>query len=496
MRSTQFAKSCVVAALLVPAVAAHADDDALSRDVVSCIEAAAGTAGIDPSMVPRLFTRKCSAACPGLAAYPTTDPGGDFWKPLASGCGLFCSDAAMTAFESAKPSRRWLQLATTCGPERYGLPTAQASLMSDVWFVAHTIGDWLARANREAGPKSRLALDDLAKTLPRDRWVLPLPASLPGWYEDLPRAGYGFDSVFAPDYVIVSAHEVSIGAVPEAKLTLQGAKLPTDWPGKVVPLSALKKLQEPFRRPVQPVAGGNRGVLGPPPSVADATINKVRASAPVVLADGSLSAARLVDVVEALGENGARFGVTHSGGDVGEHSVLLTTRPIAIGPVTDHLSLQHFLAPRENRTAKRGVVVWINVQDATVQDLAGEMNRLYAQGVRLVVLDDENEGLTTITRGSLAKDAIRPVITAHLAEIRRCYETGLKWHALYGRVVVQFTISVDGTVVASTTQDSTLDDATVEYCINEAVRTWTFPKPSGGPVVVSYPFVLKMPDKK
>jgi hypothetical protein len=320
---------------------------------------------------------------------------------------------------------------------------------------------------------------------------------LPGWYEALPRASYGFDSVSAPDYVIASAHEVSIGAVPEAKLTLQGAKLPTDWPGKVVPLSALKKLQEPFRRPVQPVAGPNRGVLGSPPSVADATINKVRASAPVVLADASLPASRLVDVVEALGENGARFGVTHGSGDVGEHSVLLTTRPIAIGPVTDHLSLQHFLAPRENRSAKRSVVVWINVQDATVQDLADEVNRLYDQGVRLVVLDRNDAGLTTITRGSLAKDAIKPVITAHLAEIRRCYVAGQKWHAgLAGRVLVQFTISPDGTVVASTTQDSTLDDGTVEYCINEAVTTWTFPKPSGGPVVVSYPFVLKMPDKK
>lgn len=482
--------------LVGQAATARADDEALFRDVVGCIEGAAGTAGIDPFMVPRLFTRKCAAACPGLADYSTTEPGGDFWKPLASGCGLFCSDASKTAFESAKPSRRWLQLATMCGPERYGLPTAQASLMSDVWFVVHTIGDWLARANRDAGSKSRLALDDLAKTLPRDRWVLPLPASLPGWYEELPRAGLGFDDVFAPDYVIISAHEVSFGAIPEAKLTLQGAKLPTDWPGKVVPLAALKKLQEPFRRPVQPVAGTNRGVLGPPPSVADATINKVRASAPVVLADASLPASRLVDVVAALGDNGARFGVTHGRGDVGEHSVLLTARPIAIGPVTDHLSLQHFLAPREKMTAKRGVVVWINVQDATVQDLADEMNRLYDQGVRLVVLDKENDGLTTITHGTLTKDAIRPVITAHLAEIRSCYVSGLKWHPLYGRVIVQFTISEDGTVVWARTQDSTLDDATVEYCISDAVRTWTFPKPSGGPVVVSYPFVLKMPEKK
>ena len=490
-------KGAIIVALLGQAATVRADDETLFRDVVSCIEAAAGTAGIDPWMVPRFFTRKCSAACPGLASYSTTEIGGDFWKPLASGCSLFCSDNAQTAFLAAKPSHRWLQLAMTCGPEQYGLTAAKASLMSDVWFVVHTIGDWLARANREAGPKTRLALDDIAKTLPRDRWVLPMPASLAGWYEELPRAGYAFDSIFTPDYVIVSAHEASIGAVPEAKLTVHGATLPTDWPGKLMQLSALAKAQQGYARPVQPVAGSNRGVLGPPPSPADATINRVRASAPVVLADASLPASRLVDVIDALGENGARLGVTDGKGGAGEHSVSLTAHPIAIGPVTDHLSLQHFLAPRANKTtAKRGVIVWINVQDATVQDLADEMNRLYDQGVRLVVLDHQDAGLTTITRGSLAKEAIKPVITAHLGDIRRCYESGLKHHALAGRVFVQFTIATDGSVAASTVQDSTLDDAVVEYCISDAVRTWPFPKPTGGPVVVSYPFVLKMPEKK
>ena len=327
--------------------------------------------------------------------------------------------------------------------------------------------------------------------------MLPLPASLPGWYEELPRAGYAFDSVFAPDHVLARERgEVSIGAIPEAQLTLQGAKLPTDWPGKVVPLSALKKLQAPFRRPVQPVAGANRGVLGPPPSVADATINRVRASAPVVLADASLPASRLVDVVEALGEDGARLGVTNGRGDVGEHLVSLTTHPISIGRVTNHISLQHLAAPREKNTAKRGVVVWMNVQNATVQELADEMNRLYDQGVRLVVLDDEDMGLAPSIHGTLDKESIKPVITAHLAEVRHCYEGGLKRHPIAGRVLVQFVIGAEGTVAAATVQDSTLADTAVEYCIIEALRTWTFPKPSGGFVVVSYPFVLKMPEKK
>jgi TonB family protein len=229
--------------------------------------------------------------------------------------------------------------------------------------------------------------------------------------------------------------------------------------------------------------------------VADATLNKVRASAPVVLADASMPASRLVDVVEALGDDGARLGVTYGRGDVGEHAIWLTTRPLTIGAMTSHISLQHLGAPREKGMAKRGVVVWINVQNATVQELVDEMNQLYEQGVHLIVLDDQDLGLTPTTRGTLDKESIRPVITAHLADVRHCYEAGLKRHPIAGRVLVQFAIGADGKVAAATVQDSTLADASVEYCITEAMRTWTFPQPNGT-VVVSYPFVLKMPDKK
>lgn len=479
--------------LLVGQVAtARADDDALFRDVTSCISGAAGTAGIDPFMVPRSFTRECSAACPGLEAYSSTPPGGDYWRALASGCHLFCSDTAAAAFEADHAPRRWLQLATKCGAGYYGLPTAQASLLSDVWFVVHVIGDWLARANHDAGPKSRLALDDLAKTLPRVRWVLPLPASLPGRYDELAYVGWAFDGIFAADYVVVGPRDVSMGAIPEAKLTLDGAKLQADWPGQVVPLASLAKRQAAFRHPVQPIAGANRGVLGPPPSTADATLNLVRASAPVVLIDADSNASRLVDVVEALDENGARLGVRNAKGEVGEHSVLLTMRPVSIGPVTDHISLQHLGAPRERLKGKRGVVVWVNPQNATVRELVDTMNRLYDSGVRLVVLDDEDEGLTLPTHGTLDKEVIKGVITQHLVEVKHCYDRGLAHRSMSGRVMVHFVVASNGTVGAAIVQDSTLGDNDVERCITDAVKTWTFPKPTGGGlVVVSYPFVLK-----
>ncbi len=103
---------------------------------------------------------------------------------------------------------------------------------------------------------------------------------------------------------------------------------------------------------------------------------------------------------------------------------------------------------------------------------------------------------TAQVTGSLDKEIIRRIIRRHIYEVRFCYEQELlKKPDLYGRVMVQFTISGVGQVVASVVQSSTLNNGTVEQCIAGAVRRWEFPKPQGGGIVmVSYPFVLKSAD--
>lgn len=100
---------------------------------------------------------------------------------------------------------------------------------------------------------------------------------------------------------------------------------------------------------------------------------------------------------------------------------------------------------------------------------------------------------TAEVRGSLDKEIIRRIIRRHLNEVKFCYERELvKNSALSGRVMIQFTISGTGAVVASAVQSSTMNNPTVEMCIAQSVRRWEFPKPQGGGiVVVTYPFVLK-----
>ncbi len=98
---------------------------------------------------------------------------------------------------------------------------------------------------------------------------------------------------------------------------------------------------------------------------------------------------------------------------------------------------------------------------------------------------------TAQVRGSLDKEIIRRIIRRHLNEVKFCYEKELMHKAdLYGRVMVQFTISGTGQVIASIVSNSTMNNASVDRCIADAVKRWEFPKPQGGGIViVSYPFV-------
>ena len=57
---------------------------------------------------------------------------------------------------------------------------------------------------------------------------------------------------------------------------------------------------------------------------------------------------------------------------------------------------------------------------------------------------------------------------------------------------MQFTIGPTGTVDESALADTTMNNAQVSDCIVEAIRTWKFPPPEGGGVVVvNYPFVFQ-----
>ncbi len=97
-----------------------------------------------------------------------------------------------------------------------------------------------------------------------------------------------------------------------------------------------------------------------------------------------------------------------------------------------------------------------------------------------------------IILGALDKSLIDKVIKQNMAQIRYCYQRELsKNPALGGKITVKFVIAKDGTVSSATTKSSTMNNPTVEQCINSRFQRFQFPEPKGGGIViVSYPFIF------
>jgi hypothetical protein len=95
--------------------------------------------------------------------------------------------------------------------------------------------------------------------------------------------------------------------------------------------------------------------------------------------------------------------------------------------------------------------------------------------------------------GGLDREVIRRVVVSHRAQIRYCYEKRLAARPeLAGKLLVEFVIGADGSVSSARASEDSLQDPEVGRCVVAKVRGWSFPKPSGGGVVVvTYPFLFQ-----
>jgi hypothetical protein len=93
--------------------------------------------------------------------------------------------------------------------------------------------------------------------------------------------------------------------------------------------------------------------------------------------------------------------------------------------------------------------------------------------------------------GRLDDDLVRRIVQAHLPEARRCYDAIRTTDAAAaGVVAVDLTIGEDGEVADVVVFADDFAGTTMDACIRETVDRWIFPRPDGGPVTVSYPFVF------
>lgn len=102
-------------------------------------------------------------------------------------------------------------------------------------------------------------------------------------------------------------------------------------------------------------------------------------------------------------------------------------------------------------------------------------------------------GGQAVIMGALDRSVIDAYVRRNLAKIRWCYEKELnKDPKIFGRVVINFIITKDGSVNSSKVQRTTMGNATVESCVADQIKKIRFPAPKGGGIViVNYPFVFK-----
>jgi TonB family protein len=126
-----------------------------------------------------------------------------------------------------------------------------------------------------------------------------------------------------------------------------------------------------------------------------------------------------------------------------------------------------------------------------VDDIMSKVKRAGARNVAILrePAREASSPVPATVTGQLDKKLIARTIREHISEMKACYEGGLAARPeLAGRVNVQFTIDTDGAVVTSVLAQSTLGEPRVENCLVKAVRSWKFPPPDGGIVIVNYPF--------
>ena len=103
-------------------------------------------------------------------------------------------------------------------------------------------------------------------------------------------------------------------------------------------------------------------------------------------------------------------------------------------------------------------------------------------------------GMKSATRvtGSLDPGQIYDVIDKSIGKIQACYEGRLRVDpSLAGRITFRWTVSTSGGVGGVQQTASTLTDPEVAACIKRVLQTLRFPKPDGGVVEVSYPFIFR-----
>lgn len=105
------------------------------------------------------------------------------------------------------------------------------------------------------------------------------------------------------------------------------------------------------------------------------------------------------------------------------------------------------------------------------------------------------EGRSSEPTGTIDAKAANRLMNSNFSQVKACYERRLKVNPLLEGVLdLNIGVSMKGKVTSVATNRDTVRDAEMLGCVKKVIRSWKFPKPEGGRVVVAktYKFTKKL----
>ncbi|MFW5968880.1 MAG: AgmX/PglI C-terminal domain-containing protein [Persicimonas sp.] len=91
--------------------------------------------------------------------------------------------------------------------------------------------------------------------------------------------------------------------------------------------------------------------------------------------------------------------------------------------------------------------------------------------------------------GKIDVDATQKVFERKRSVLQKCYERALKQNSsLQGKVTLAIRIGTDGSPSSVQAKSSAITDRAALDCMEREARSWSFPRPKGGTVMLNKPF--------
>lgn len=150
---------------------------------------------------------------------------------------------------------------------------------------------------------------------------------------------------------------------------------------------------------------------------------------------------------------------------------------------------------------KDGGVNWASIDDSGIKDPS--VTRCVRDVILLTNFPPPKVEIAKISypfffgdsKPPVSQGVVYNVIAGGTNDVQKCYENALTSNpGLAGKVTVQFVIATDGTVHSQKVVDTALNNAQAEDCILGVFSKLKFPRPKGGEVIVTFPFVFSVSD--